>query len=271
MQNSLLTFVVPVRHQANAVDWPKLKQNLIQTARSIAGQTDPRWQAVVVANHGADLPDLPDGFCVSRVDFPPNPLPDVGSGDLESVYEAFRLDKGRRVLAGLVATQPQGHVMIVDDDDFVSRRLTEFVAGNVRNSGWYVRDGYVWGDGGRLVYRYRDFSHLCGSSHIIRSDLYKIPKSTEDMSDVNIRRVFGSHRFMQGDLEVLGCPLDALPFAGAVYRIGHPGAHSRSSGLVQKYFDKSLIGHPREAIRRISRLRWVTNEFKKEFFGRVAG
>ena len=67
----ILTFIIPIRHQANAKDWGALKANLVQTMRSIAGQSDPRWRGFVVANNGADLPPLPRGFSVvSRASAP---------------------------------------------------------------------------------------------------------------------------------------------------------------------------------------------------------
>ncbi len=65
--------------------------------------------------------------------------------------------------------------MIVDDDDFVSNRLVTFVAQNAGRNGWYMRVGYVWSSNGRLVYRDGDFSNICGTSHIVRADLYTIP------------------------------------------------------------------------------------------------
>ena len=90
----VLTFIVPVRHQQNARDWTELKSHLAQTLRSLAAQTAANWHAVVIANHGADLPALPAGVVVVRVDFPPNPLHERGTADEETFYEAVRLDKG---------------------------------------------------------------------------------------------------------------------------------------------------------------------------------
>jgi hypothetical protein len=266
MLDVALTFIVPVRHQANAKDWPSLKRNLAQTLGSIANQTDSRWRGVVIANHGADLPDMPAQFSVVRVDFTPNPLHDMGSADLEAVYDAFRLDKGRRVLAGLIAAQPKGHVMICDDDDFVSRRLAEFVSNNRMKNGWWIQDGYVWADDGDLLYRYRDFSHLCGTSHIIRADLYGLPEKMDGWSEAQIKRSLGSHRSIKSDLDASG-PLEPLPFFGAVYRVGHAGAHSQSTGLIGKYFDRSLLKRPKEFVRRLSRLRFLTKGTREEFFG----
>ena len=71
---SLVTFIIPVRHQDNARDWSLLKANLVQTIASISNQTNDDWRGIIVANEGADLPDLPERFGVVRVIFPPNDL-----------------------------------------------------------------------------------------------------------------------------------------------------------------------------------------------------
>ncbi len=266
MSKPVLTFVIPVRHPENAKDWSLVKRNLIDTTRSIAGQSDSRWWGVVVANDGADLPALPDGFTVVRVGFPPNPLYDIGSADLEKVYDTFRLDKGRRVLAGLISARPSGHVMICDDDDFVNCALTAFVSNNQEKPGWFIQNGYVWA-GGRMLYRSSDFSHLCGTSHIIRSDLYGIPETAEEMPEATIKRSLGSHMSIARDLSDAGFALDALPFPGAIYRTGHPGAHSRSLGLRQQYFPKALVLQPRQLADRLSRLSVLTPQMRRAFFG----
>jgi hypothetical protein len=267
MESSLLTFIIPIRHQANAKNWAALKANLVQTLRSIAGQSDPRWRGVIVANHGADLPPLPAGFSVIHVDFPPNALHEKGSAPLEQIYQAFRMDKGRRVLAGLIAAGPQGHVMVVDDDDFVSNRLVSFVAQNASSNGWFLRQGYVWSPNDSLVYRDQDFSHICGTSHIIRADLYAIPARIEDAPTDYIQRMLGSHVQIAPALAASGHPLEPLPFAGAIYRIGHPGAHSKSWGLIGKCLLPGLMRGPVEFARRLSRLTRLSPGLRAEFFG----
>ena len=267
MQSSLLTFIIPIRHPANAKDWAALKANLAQTVESIAAQSDPSWRGFVVANSGADLPPLPSGFSVVHVDFPPNTLHDKGSAPLEQVYQAFRLDKGRRVLAGLIAARPQGHVMIVDDDDFVSNRLVSYVAQNPGHNGWFLRQGYVWSPGNSLVYRDEDFYHMCGTSLIVRADLYAIPARIEDATADYIARMLGSHVQIAPALAAAGHPLEPLPFPGAVYRIGHPGAHSKSWGLIGKCLLPGLTRGPLEFIRRLSRLYRLSPGMRQEFFG----
>jgi len=267
----ILTFIIPIRHQANAKDWGALKANLVQTMRSIAAQSDPRWRGFVVANHGADLPVLPAGFSAVGVDFPPNSLHDKGSAPLEQVYQAFRMDKGRRVLAGLIAARPQGHVMIVDDDDFVSNRLVSYVAQNSSHNGWFVRQGYVWSPGDALVFRDEDFYHVCGTSHIIRADLYQVPARIEDASAEYIARMLGSHVHLAPALAAEGHPLEPLPFPGAIYRIGHPGAHSKSWGLIGKCLLPGLMQGPMEFLRRVNRLYRLSPDMRAEFFGAQDG
>ena len=266
---NILTFIIPVRHQDNAHDWHLLKDRLAQTIGSISSQDTEGWKAVIVANHGADLPELPKHFDVKRVDFPPNQLHSQGNADKELFRDAFRIDKGRRVLAGMLHAGEMGHVMIVDDDDFVSRHLTSFVRAHSKENGWYLKNGLVWGEGGNLLYRHNDFSHLCGTSHIVRSDLYRLPATIEAADETYIRRMLGSHIFIQKYLDGVGTPLAPLPFIGAVYRTGHVGAHSRSKGIVSEYLlRKSLLRRPWLFFLRLPRFQRMTPKVQSEFFAK---
>jgi len=267
----MLTFIIPVRHQDNARDWASLKANLAQTAASIASQTHPGWRALVVANEGADLPALPAGFEVVRVTFPPNDLHEMGKADLEAVYEAFRADKGRRVLAGMLAARDSRFFMIVDDDDFVSARIAGHVAENPGANGWTIDRGYIWDDGGRLLLGYDEFSHLCGTSLIVRADLYGLPERFEDASLDWIKSMLGSHVRIADILAGRGTPLSPLPFRGAVYRVAHGGSHSKAPSLVKKYFlSREALARPRRLLRHLARL-LVGDGARREFFGAAAG
>ena len=265
---SLLTFIIPVRHQDNARDWSRLKANLAQTVASISAQTHDDWSGIVVANEGADLPDLPERFSSVRVTFPPNDLHEMGKADLEAVYEAFRADKGRRVLAGMLAARDSRFFMIVDDDDFVSSRIAHHVSKNVDANGWAIERGYIWDDGGRLLLGYDEFNHLCGTSLIIRSDLYGLPERFEDASLDWIKSMLGSHVRIADILAGRGTPLLPLPFRGAVYRVAHGGSHSKAPSLVRKYFlSREAMARPRRMLRHLGRLRLVGDDLKGEFFG----
>ncbi|HEY2464407.1 MAG TPA: hypothetical protein VGI32_10115 [Steroidobacteraceae bacterium] len=269
MNACVLTFVIPLRHPQNSPDWGALKRRLAQTVRSIAGQDDPRWRAIIVANEGADLPELPRNFELKQVRFPPNPMFEQGDNERDDFLDSCRLDKGRRVLAGILAAGKNGYSMVVDDDDFVSCRLTSFAAARPGDNGWYMPKGYIWGDGGKLIYEFADFWKFCGTSHIIRTALYELPASVEDADPDYLRRIFGSHVLVRGYLQDRGSPLEPLPFAGAIYRIGHAGAHSKSPGLVrQVFFRREVLKNPLQLAQRFSRLRLLDASMRQQFWGR---
>lgn len=267
---SLLTFIIPVRHQDNARDWGLLKANLAQTVASISNQTHDDWRGIIVANEGADLPALPDRFSVVRVTFAPNNLHEMGEADLEAVYEAFRADKGRRVLSGMLASRDSRFFMIVDDDDFVSAHIVGHISENPSANGWTIERGYIWDDGGRILLGYDEFNHLCGTSLIVRSDLYSLPETFEKASPDWIKTMLGSHVRIAEILATRGTPLVALPFRGAVYRVAHAGSHSKASSLVRTYFlSRKALKRPRRLLRHLGRLRFLDKQLQREFFGQA--
>ncbi len=265
-----VTFVIPVRHPQNAKDWSRLKRNLAHTMRSISAQDSGNWRAVVVANRGADLPPLPERFLLKEVDLPPNQQYLQGAAAQEEFFRAVRADKGRRILAGLQSVAELGHVMVVDDDDLISKRLVSFVEAHPAANGWYFRDGYVWSDGGSFVYRFADFSRLCGTSHMIRGDLMRVPERSAALDEDYVQKALGSHIYLHDQLDANGTPLEALPFIGAIYRTGYAGAHSRSRAILKTYFLKAyLLRRPFELMRRLSRVKLIDRHIRAEFFGEL--
>ena len=266
---TLLAFITPVRHQDNARDWSLLKANLAQTVASIANQTHHDWQGIIVANEGADLPDLPERFRVARVTFPPNAMHERGGADEEDFYDAFRIDKGRRVLHGMLSARDSRFFMIVDDDDLVSSRIVQHVAQHPDANGWRIDRGFIWDDGGWLLLGNDAFNHVCGTSLIIRSDLYGLPERFEDASPDWIKSTLGSHIRIADILAQRGTPLQTLPFRGAVYRVAHAGSHSKTPSLLVKYFfNWGSLKRPRRLLRKVGKLRLVGGGAKREFFGK---
>ena len=265
----LVTFVIPVRHQSNAKDWQALKARLSVTLASIAAQTSDDWEGIVVANRGADLPEMPKGFRAELVDFPPNALHDRdGVKDLEPYYDATRMDKGRRILTGMLAGRDSRYFMVVDDDDLVSRDIVEYVSRHDGANGWAISHGYVWTEGGRLLFGHDNFHRICGSSHIIRSDLYELPESLEAADADWLKARVGSHIRHVGTLAERGTPLAYLPFVGAIYRVGHGGSVSRSRGILRKHVvTRATLKRPDQLVRNLLKLRWLSSGIRQQFFG----
>ncbi|WP_377295711.1 glycosyltransferase family A protein [Rhizobium sp. SGZ-381] len=261
-----VAFIIPVRHPANARDWPRLIERLSETMRSISAQRSPDWLCVIVANREAQLPELPAGFFAVRVDLPPNPLYEMDHSNREAIYEAVRTDKGRRVLAGMLAARGARFFMVVDDDDFVSRDIVSFAEGQPDLPGWYVDHGYLWSEGSSFLMRQSGFNTLCGTSHLVRADLYELPERAEDAPIDWVKAMMGSHIKIESILRARGCALEPLPFAGAIYRVGHGEAHSRSKGVLRAHLlNRETLSHPRRLLRNALALRRLDYARRAQF------
>ncbi len=262
-----LTFVMPVRHHLSVDDWEHVRLRMEETLASLSAQTVRTWRCLVVASSDTPLPPMPARCDVIRVTLPFAPLPAAQDVGQEARDEAVRADKGRRILEGLVAERPTGHVMVVDYDDFVSNRLAALVAQAPESDGWFVDSGYLY-DGGPLLYKVRDgFNGLCGTSLIVNARLLEIPHTVEDADEAWTRRWLGSHIFLAEDLAAAGHPLEPVPFPAAVYRIGYRGNTSGTPTIRTFLFRKRLlVTQPLRALRRLTRLR-PRRLLTREFFG----
>lgn len=261
---NLLTFVMPVRHQATTKDWPGIKRRLAVTLRSLCAQTSPDWNAIIVVNQGADLPALPDErITVLHVDFPPAQLPDAKQR--AAYLTAVRIDKGNRILAGLIAARPAGHVMFTDCDDLVSCNLAGLPAANPAANGWFFTDGYIF-SGGAELYPFRpDFFMYCGTSHIVRADLLRIPARLQDADADYVSQALGSHVHIKKALDAAGTPLAPLPFAGAIYRTGHSESTHGSAG-VKNFLRLQARDNEARYQQLLSRLCPLDETIRAEFF-----
>ncbi|MGL1957620.1 MAG: hypothetical protein OCD00_09930 [Colwellia sp.] len=264
----LITFVIPIRHHENAPNWDGTMNNLRQTIKSIQGQSENDWRCIIVANKGAKLIDLPDGFEACLVEFPPNKLHLQGGNSEGDFLEAITIDKGSRVLAGLLYAKKLNYFMVVDDDDFIHCDLVKFAKNNSADNGWYFDKGYIWGDGGRFILKYLNFYLCCGTSHIVKASLITLPNTFDNIDIQYTKDMFGSHIKIKNALDIMGTPLAPLPFYGAIYRIGHSDAHSKSPGLFRRFFYKKvLFKKPNKLIVNFLSLRLINKRIKAEFFG----
>lgn len=266
MKNNLITFIIPVRHFLNAKDWGQIEKNLSSTALSLENQTSDNWRCVIVANKGSSIPNFSDKFSIVWVDFEPNPFFDKDSHSIEKVHDFVRLDKGKRVLAGMKSQLESKYYMIVDDDDFVNKDLVSFVEANPGQNGWFINKGYVWKENSNFVYKCFFFDQLCGTSLIVKNELYEPASLDFDKDQNDIKQRLGSHVMLKQLLAESGQNLLPLPFFGATYRIGNINAHSRSTNIFSTFILPNIKqGRYLQALRALSCIRYCTDKIRYSF------
>jgi hypothetical protein len=237
----MITFITSVRHPHNSNGPFRYVLGLLeQTLRSVCRQTHPRFRVLVVANEPFRLSFHDDRIDYVWVNFPPpNTLRQASFG-----MPDLRIDRGCKYVVGLLAAQayPTDHIMFVDADDYVSNRLAALSDQFPAENGWLLRDGFVYQRAGNEFGRLAEFHLRCGTSHIIARSLFTLPAGLDPQSSREailarvpsdyLLRILGSHRWIAAHLAEAGTPLAPLPFAGAVYHIGHGENHTARSGIL---------------------------------------
>ncbi len=209
----MLAFVVPLKSRRVSNDWNYVSQLFERTLRSICAQTSSEFKVIVVHHEKPAI-----GFSHPAVTYVPVDYPVPDRRD----HPALILDKYRKRLRGFMVAREfsPSHMMPVDADDCLSRRLAAWVDENSAAPGWYFDIGYFHRDGTRRVFlRRRGFHDWCGTSRVFRTDLLALPAG-DDFDDAGV----AAFRPWQ-----LTTRLAALPFPGAVYVLGRrfEGTHSR--------------------------------------------
>lgn len=214
------------------------------------------------------MPPLPKGFEVAWVTYEPNPQHELRKHDFESAMQWVRLDKGRRIWSGMMQFPDSDYFMFLDDDDFVSKRLTAFVVANRGQNGWFVNMGYGMDPGGSWAIELRRFHKICGSSHIVRCDLYDLPNEDDPGFASYVRKWLGSHGATTEHFIDRSAPLAPLPFHGAVYLVSNPNSHSISNIMLRQYvINKETLRRPWTLPGKLRRLTRVDAGFRGEFLG----
>jgi hypothetical protein len=258
----VLLFIIPVKRRATSTSWVELSRLFDLTLRSVCAQTSPEFRVLVVCNERPDTTFEHPNVDYLEVDFP-------SPGD---EYGHKTEDRARRVVAGLLATRDLGatHMMSVDADDRVSRRIAEHVAAHPDRNGWFVDAGYEYVDGAdRITFRPSGFNTMCGTCNILRTSHLTLPDRLEPYEQMS-----GYDRFLSGhphavpDLAAAGTPIEPLPFPGAVYvrdRVGE-------SITMQEPMIATLRRNPRELVRGLKkralapfRDRPLTDDLRAEF------
>ncbi|RDC69895.1 hypothetical protein DLJ49_17645 [Rhodovulum sp. 12E13] len=212
-----LTFLVPIRHPDNMASVPMAMRYLSTTLRSFANQSSQDWRAVIAANRGTPLPDLPDRTEVAWLDMPANRVHDMAEHGYQTAIEAFEPDKSRRLLAALEQAPDSPYVMAVDDDDLLHRDLVRFVVERQGENGWYVQSGWQFEQAGpvEIIAPLDDFHLKSGSSLVHRRDLLGLDGANEATQLERIRTEFVQHHFVRDLRAKSDAPLAPFTFRAA--------------------------------------------------------
>ena len=203
----MLAFIIPLKSRQVAKSWNRLSILLERCLKSVCSQTDTNFKVVVVCHEQPEIQFTHSQIEYISVDFPAPNLDNLSFGEVKGVGDT---DKAQKILAGITHLKQDhpSHVMVVDADDCVSQHLAALVNQNSDCDGWYLKKGYVYEEGKKIVFlNTKNFNQSCGTSIIIKYDLHHL--------------LFPSQTYYDHHQHLLknGVVLKELPFVGAIYVI----------------------------------------------------
>jgi glycosyltransferase involved in cell wall biosynthesis len=250
----MLVFIIPLKSPQVSKSWKNVSFLCEKTLKSICNQTNPNFKIIVVCNAKPDISYSHPNVIYLVDNFP---IPGVEKG-----YTKER-DRTQKMLTGILYAKKlkdTTHIMLVDADDRVSDRLAEYVSHYPNCPGWFITNGYCYQENSVFIKVMRKaFHHYCGTSNILRKDLYDIDSNDSETRD----RLFKAYRHKQLEqtLAARGIYLESLPFKGAVYIINN------GENIYYGIAKKSKISLKSRLLRLKSLLdnRILTPTIKKEF------
>lgn len=217
-----LCFVVPFISKQIAKDWEFQNVLLHRTVASLLNQEHENFSAVVVGHDQPTFPLSDDRIHWLPVDFPleisdRDPM-ETASRDLEIKWT----DRGRKLYYGTEVARQLGatHILPVDSDDLVSRRLAGIVAQSPERSGWIFWSGYRYYEGEDCVQlKARRFFEECGTGAILKIADTPIPAEPEYDRGYTYYRFLLNHAYIERKMNDARCAVARLPFPAAVYVI----------------------------------------------------
>lgn len=220
----MLNFVIPIRHPKGVLNKELQYRTLAEAFGLISASTDADYKCFVVVNEEQVLPDMPQRFQRVDVKIPFDERPEQFRSASE-IHSIIRQDKGLRVAAAFKYFDHSEYMMVVDDDDFISRNLVSFINENIKDKKlWVIDKGYGWKSGAASAYYINQFYRICGASLILPAENYYFSKSYKNSNSSSYFQAiteFGSHRIIVTEGVKNGVKFDRVPFRTAVYRRGH--------------------------------------------------
>nr|WP_299172538.1 glycosyltransferase family A protein [uncultured Allomuricauda sp.] len=258
----MLTFVVPVKSKLVTSDWYKFSQLLERTLKSICNQTESNFKVVVVCHEIPETNFSHQNLHYICVDFEP-PISN-GIESAKSHQKAKEMDKGKKILQGVEYASKvfkTDYIMTVDSDDYISKNISKFVNNSSGNApGWYIKNGYIHVEGRNFLVKTFNFSHLCGSSIIVKPELIKYFFGIDST-------LYFDHRLTILDSNIA---LQKVPFPAGIYDVGN-GENIYMSSQNVKTFGRHGNWASLKGLKRLSgrlknyRVRLITKGLREEF------
>ncbi len=216
----MLVFVIPLKSKLVSRSWPTVSDLFRRTLESICQQTSTNFKVIVACHEKPSVGFEHDSVEYIIVDHSPPLL----IGDPAEDRRRKETDHAKKLWLGFVYAKSlsPSHVMAVDADDCISRRLAAHVDKNIHSNGWYIDQGFEYPNKGNVIYPKSKFYTKCGTSNIIRYDLLS-PLLETSVDKVSIKNdlMYMRHKLQRGYFAETGSPISPLPFPGAIYITEH--------------------------------------------------
>ena len=240
----MLIFVVPLKSAQVANSWRHTCQLFERCVRSICQQESSEFRVVVVCNEEPEIQFTHPYIHYVKVDF--------ARPKEETRLARGMTDRGRKVLRGVVYARQLNptHVMFVDADDCVSKRLTTLVDDAPASNGWFVNSGYKYQEGSQYIYlKRRNFDQMSGTAAILRFDLLDIPEVPEYNRGYGYYKLYIDHQKIRNYMRDKGTPIKPISFPAGVYILGEENIYGSVDKLSFNFINR----------------RWLSPKIKEEF------
>lgn len=163
---------------------------------------------------------------------------EVNSKERRAALSIFRVDKGSKLLIGMLAARKLNpeYVLIFDADDFVGNDISAFVNTHPGENGWIMTSVYKMT--GNMVAPVNSRHTICGTGNIFNFSLL-MEDISPDVSEESTQNelfehvdskflmfILGTHRQARRYYEEKGRPFQDYPFRSAIWLTGHGENHS---------------------------------------------
>ena len=215
----MLCFIIALKSKLVSNDWFKVSRLFEASLLSAYNQIDPDIRIIIVCHENPHLEkNYDERVEFINVDFSPPAL--KGLESLER-SKACMQDKWKKLRIGMIraGSLNPNFIMIMDADDLVNHKLSQYTNAHLDSNGWIFKRGYRYQYGSKWVYVDDRFN--CGTNAIISSKLISFPTSlaSEEISQCVV--LSNGHTVIEKKLAEFGTPLEPLPFMGAMYIHGH--------------------------------------------------